>query len=110
MEELIKHVPAGLEDNVLRHQLLMEGALNLKWSWKEELNRGCFEFIILAHVPIGINLVSIQSKKKIHWRMLDAILAMNNEEKFAALAHNLLLRLFIKREDRQLYRNMILSV
>ncbi len=32
MEELIKHVGAGLEDNVLRHQLPREEALNLVWS------------------------------------------------------------------------------
>jgi hypothetical protein len=35
MEKLIKHVAASLEDNVLRHQLPMEEALNLEWSWRE---------------------------------------------------------------------------
>jgi hypothetical protein len=59
MEELIKHVAAGLIDNVLKHQLLMEEAFNLEWNWKEEPNRGGFEYTILTHVPVGVNLVNI---------------------------------------------------
>jgi hypothetical protein len=42
----------------------MEEALNLEWSWREELNRGGFECTILVHVLVGANLVNIQSKKK----------------------------------------------
>jgi hypothetical protein len=91
MEKLIKHVAAGLEDNVLRHQLPMEEALNLEWRWKEEPNRGGFECTILAHVLAGVNPINIQSKKKLHWRMLDAISAMNNEVEFVASTHNLIL-------------------
>jgi hypothetical protein len=64
MEELIKHVAVGLEDNVLRHWLPMEEALNLKWSWREEPNKGGFKCTILTHVPARANLVNIQSKKK----------------------------------------------
>jgi len=32
MEELIKHVAVGLEENVLRHQLPLKEAFNLEWS------------------------------------------------------------------------------
>ncbi len=110
MEELIKHVAAGLKDNVLRHQLQMEEALNLEWSWKEEPNRGGFECTILTHVPAGANPINIQSKKKLHWRMLDVISAMNNEVEFICLGHNLLLRKVTKGKNRQLYMFMILSV
>jgi hypothetical protein len=88
----------------------MEEAFNLEWSWREELNRGGFECTILVHILAGANLVNIQSKKKLHWRMVDTISAMNNEVEFVALAHNLLLRKVTKGEDRQLYRNMISSV
>jgi hypothetical protein len=59
MEELIKYVAIGLEDNFLRHQLPMENAFNLKWSWKQEPNKGGFKCTILAHVLVRANLVNI---------------------------------------------------
>jgi len=59
MEELIKHVATGLENNVLRHQLQMEETLNLKWSWREEPNRGGFECTILAHILVETNPINI---------------------------------------------------
>jgi len=59
MEELIKHVATGLKDNVLRHQLPMEEALNLEWSWREKPNRGGFECTILAHVSAKANPINI---------------------------------------------------
>jgi hypothetical protein len=110
MEELIKHVVVNLEDNVLRHQVPMEETLNLKWSWREQPNKGGFECTILAHVLAEANLVSIQSKKKLHWKMFDVISTMNNEVDFVALAHNLLLKKVTEGTDRQLYKNMISSV
>jgi hypothetical protein len=88
----------------------MEEALNLEWSWREEPNRRGFKCTILAHVPVGANPVNIQNKKKLHWKMLDTISAMNNEVEFVAPAHNLLLRKVIEGENRQLYKNMISSV
>jgi hypothetical protein len=59
MEELIKYVAVGLKDNILRHQLPMENALNLEWSWKQEPNKGGFECTIQAHFLVGTNLVNI---------------------------------------------------
>jgi len=63
MEELIKHVAVGLEENVLRHQLPLKEALNLEWSWRGEPNRGKFECTILAHISVRTNPINIQSKK-----------------------------------------------
>jgi hypothetical protein len=37
----------------------MEEAFNLEWNWKEEPNRGGFEYTILTHVPVGVNAVNI---------------------------------------------------
>jgi len=110
MEELIKHVAVSLEDNLLWHQLQMEETFNLDWSWKEEPNKGGFECTILAHVPVRANPINIQNKKKVQWRMFDAISAMNNEVEFTAPAHNFLLKKVIEGKDRQFYRNMISSV
>ncbi len=53
---------------------------------------------------------TFKARKKLHWRMLDAISAMNNEVEFVALAHNLPLRKVTEGDDRQLYKNMISSV
>jgi hypothetical protein len=66
MEELIKHVTIGLENNVLKHQLPMEEALNLEWSWREKPNRRGFECTILVHIHVEANPFNIQSKKKLH--------------------------------------------
>jgi hypothetical protein len=59
MEELIQHIAIGLEENVLRHKLLLKDQFNLEWNWREELSRGRIECTKLAHIPIGSNLVSI---------------------------------------------------
>jgi hypothetical protein len=40
MDELIQHIAIGLEENVLRHKLLLKDQLSLEWSWQEELSRG----------------------------------------------------------------------
>jgi hypothetical protein len=66
MDELIQHIAIGLEENVVRHKLLLKDQLSLEWSWQEELSRGGSECTILAHIPIGSNLVSIQNKKHLH--------------------------------------------
>ncbi len=106
MEELIKQVVTGLQENVLRHQLALKEAFNLEWCWREEPNRGNSECTILAHVPIEINPVSFQSKKHLHWKALDTISNMKNETKITALAHNLLLKKGFEGEDRLFYKNM----
>jgi hypothetical protein len=53
MEELIQHRAIGLEENVLRHKLLLKDQFSLKWSWQEEPSRGRIECTIFAHIPIG---------------------------------------------------------
>jgi hypothetical protein len=40
MEELIQHIATRLEENILRHKLLLKDQLNFEWSWQEELNMG----------------------------------------------------------------------
>jgi hypothetical protein len=37
-----------------------------KWSWQEEPSKGGIECTILAHIPTGSNLVSIQNKNHLH--------------------------------------------
>jgi hypothetical protein len=66
MEELIQHIATGLEENVLRHKLLLKDQLSLKWNWQEKPSRGGIECTILAHIPTGSNYVSIQNKKHLH--------------------------------------------
>jgi hypothetical protein len=63
MEELIKHVAASMEENVLRHQLPLKEAFNFEWSWKEEPNRGGFKCTILAHVPTRSTLLASRARK-----------------------------------------------
>jgi hypothetical protein len=41
-----------------------------------------------------------------HWKALDTISNMNNETKFAAPTHNLLLKKRSEGEDHHFYRNM----
>jgi hypothetical protein len=59
MDELIQHIAIGLEENVLRHKLLLKDQLSLEWNWQEEPSRGGSECTILAHIPTGSNPVSI---------------------------------------------------
>jgi hypothetical protein len=92
MEELIQHIAIRLEENVLRHKLLLKDQFNLEWSWQEEPSTGKIKCTILADIPTGSNLVSIQNKKHIHWKALESISSMNNEIEFAALAHILFLK------------------
>jgi hypothetical protein len=83
MDELIQHITIGLEENVLRHKLLLKDQFSLEWSWQEELSRGGSECTILAHILIGSNPVSIQNKKHLHWKAVKSISSMNNEIEFA---------------------------
>jgi hypothetical protein len=92
MEKLIQHIAIGLEENILRHKLLLKDQLSLEWSLREEPSRGGIECTILAHIPTGPNLVNIQNKKHVHWKALESISSMNNEIEFVALAHSLLLK------------------
>jgi hypothetical protein len=66
MEELLQHIVTGLEENVLRHKLLLKDQLSLKWNWQGEPSRSGIECTIFAHIPIGSNLVNIQNKKHLH--------------------------------------------
>ncbi len=59
MDGLIQHIATGLEENVLKHKLLLKDQFSFEWSWQEEPNRGRIKCTILAHIPIGSNPVSI---------------------------------------------------
>jgi hypothetical protein len=109
MDELIQHIAIGLEENVLRHKLLLKDQLSLEWSWQEELSRGGSECTILAHIPIGSNLVNIQNKKHLHWKAVKSISSMNNEIEFATLAHNLLLKKGAGGEECYVHKNKAAS-
>jgi hypothetical protein len=66
MEKLIQHIATGLEENIMRHKLLLKDQPSLEWTWQEEPSRGGIECTILAHIPTGSNLVSIQNNKHLH--------------------------------------------
>jgi hypothetical protein len=59
MDELIQHIAIELEENVLRHKLLLKDQLNLEWNWQEEPSRGGSKCTILAHIPTESNPVNI---------------------------------------------------
>jgi len=109
MDELIQHITIGLEENVLRHKLLLKDQLGLEWSWQVELSRGGSECTILAHIPIGSNLVSIQNKKHLHWKAIKSISSMNNKIEFVAPAHNLLLKKGVEGEESQVHKKKAAS-
>jgi hypothetical protein len=92
MEDLIQHIATGLEENILRHKLLLKDQLSHEWSWQEEPSRGGIECTIIAHIPTGSNLVNIQNKKHLHYKVVDLISSMNNEIEIVASAHSLLLK------------------
>jgi hypothetical protein len=106
MEELIQHIAIELEENVLRHKLLLKDQLNLEWNRQEEPSKGGIECTIFAHIPIGSN-----NKKHLHWKTLESILSMNNEIKFAAPAHSLLLKqgVGVGGEEHQVHKNKAAS-
>jgi hypothetical protein len=70
---------------------------------------GGSECTILAHIPIGSNLVSIQNKKHLHWKVVESISSMNNEIEFVAPAHNLLLKKGVEGEEGQVHKNKAAS-
>jgi len=107
MEELVQHIATGLEENVLRHKLMLKDQLNLEWSWQEEPNKGGIECTIFTHIPIGSYPVSIQNKKHLHWKAFESVSSMNNEIEFAAPAHNLLLKQGVGGEERQVHNNKV---
>jgi hypothetical protein len=48
------------------------------------------ECTILAYIDTGSSALSVQSKRHLHWKVLEHNSSMNNEVEFAALVHNLL--------------------
>jgi hypothetical protein len=109
MDELIQHIAIGLEENVLRHKLLLKDQLSLEWSWQEEPSKGGSECTILAHIPTGSNPVSIQNKKHLHWKALKSISSMNNEIDFAAPTHSLLLKQGAGEAECQVHKTKVVS-
>jgi hypothetical protein len=93
-------VETGLKESVLRYKLPLNDRFSLEWSWWEELSRGGMECTILARINAGSNAISIQNKRRIHWKRLESITAMNNEVEFIVSTHNLLLKTGAQGEDR----------
>jgi hypothetical protein len=107
MEKLIQHIVTKLEENVLKHKLLLKDQFSLEWSWQEEPSKGGIECTILAHIPTGFNPISIQNKKHLHWKALKSISNMNNEIKFTTSAHILILKQGVGGEERQVHKNKV---
>jgi hypothetical protein len=80
-----------LEEKILRFKLALKDRLHLEWSWQEEPGKCGLECTILAHICTGTSAISVQNKRHLHWKAAEAISVMNNEVKFADLAHDLLL-------------------
>jgi hypothetical protein len=90
LKDLTQRLGSGLEENVLRYKLQLKDRLNLEWCWQEEPCKGGMECLILAHVSIGNSTISVQNKRHLHWKVLESIMAMNNEAELSTLAHSLL--------------------
>jgi hypothetical protein len=85
-------VETTLEENVLRYKLPLKDRISLEWRWGDEPNRGDKECTILAHIDVGCEVISIQNKRHLHWRMMESIIEMNNAVEFTASAHSLFLK------------------
>ncbi len=105
-----QHLEMKLEEKVLRYKLSLKDRLFFEWSWQEELSRGGLKCTILAHISAGTNVLSIQNKRHIHWKVLEAIPGMNNEIEFSTSAHNLLLKTRPTNADRQAHKNKTASI
>jgi hypothetical protein len=99
-----------LEETVLRYKLAVKDCLQLEWSWQEELGRGRMECTILAHISIGTSAISVQNKCHLHWKGTEAITVMNNEAKFSAPAHDLLLKSGPSCIDHHAYKHRMASI
>jgi hypothetical protein len=100
----------ALEENILRYKLTLKDRLHLEWSWQEELSRGGLECTILAHISTSTNTINVLNKSHFHWRATEAISVMNNEVKFSASAHNLLLKSGSSRIDHHAYKHRMASI
>jgi hypothetical protein len=90
--DLIQRIEVELEEKVLRYKLTLKDRPKLEWSWQEVPNKGGVECMILAHIDTGESALSIQNKRHLHWKVLELILGMNNDTKFAAPAHSLIMK------------------
>jgi hypothetical protein len=67
------------------------------------------ECTILAHIWTGPAL-SVQNKRHLHWKEIEAISDMNNEVRAAPTAHNLLLKRDPPSTDHHAYKHKVASI
>ncbi|CAM6059064.1 unnamed protein product [Sphagnum tenellum] len=108
--ELMQRIELELEEKVLRLKLSIVERPQLEWIWHEEQSRGGIECTILAHIDTRASALSIQNKKHLHWKALDAIPNMNNKVEFVAAAHNLLKKVDAGNTSRQAFNNKAASI
>ncbi|CAK9858614.1 unnamed protein product [Sphagnum jensenii] len=108
--EFIQRIELELVEKVLRFKLSLEEKSKLKWIWHEEPNRGGIKCTILTHIDTGASTLSLQNKKHLHWKALDSIPNLNNEIKFAASAHNLLMKVDAGDTTHQALNNKAASI
>jgi hypothetical protein len=90
--DLTQRLEMELEEKILRYKLSLKDRPKLEWNWQEVPNRGGVECTILAHIDTGSSALSIQNKRNLRWKAMELIPGMNNETKFAAPAHSLLMK------------------
>jgi hypothetical protein len=108
--DLIQRIKLELEEKILRFKLNINEKPQLKWVWQEELSRGGMECTILAYINTGSNALSVQSKRHLHWKVLEHIFSMNNEVEFATPAINLLRKTDVGNTTRQAHKNRTASI
>jgi hypothetical protein len=108
--DLIQRLEVELEEKVLRYKLTLKDQPKLEWSWQEVKNKGGVECTILAHIDTGASALSIQNKRHLHWKVLELIPGMNNDEEFAAPTHSLLMKAETESSTRQESKNRAASI
>jgi hypothetical protein len=108
--DLIQRIELELEEKILKFKFSITKKPQLEWVWQEELSRGGMECTILAYIDTGSSALSVQSKRHLHWKVLEHTSSMNNEVEFAAPAHNLLRKIDVGNMTRQAHKNRTASI
>ncbi len=107
-KDLILRIEVELDKKVLRYKLAIKDNIHLEWCWQVEPGKGGMECTILAHIWTG-PAFSIQNKRHLHWKDIEAILDMNNEVGAAVMAHSLLLKRDPPSTNHHTYKQKVAS-
>jgi hypothetical protein len=98
-----------LEEKVLRYKLAIKENIRLEWCWQAKPSKGGMECTIFAHIWTSPTF-SIQKKRHLHWKDIEAISDMNNEVGATVTAHNLLLKRDPPNTDHHAYKQKVANI